>query len=103
VVLIGESPHYVGDPLACLAESSTIESCTVPSSQAVNREYQDLEESAATEADVDYLRTTEWLCQDDVCPVVMDNLLVYRDPGHLTATITEALAPRLLWELDRLP
>jgi hypothetical protein len=33
----------------------------------------------------------------------MDNHIVYRDPGHLTATITAALAPRLLWELDRLP
>jgi peptidoglycan/LPS O-acetylase OafA/YrhL len=103
VILLGESPHLDADPLECLAASSVIESCTPPRSEVVNRVYQELEASAAAEAQVDYLRTTDWLCHDGACPLVMDNLLVYRDPGHLTATITAALAPRLLWELDQLP
>ncbi len=103
VVLLGESPHHDDDPLECLAASSAIESCTPLRSEVVNRAYEKLEASAAADARVDYLRTTDWLCHDGACPLVMDNVLVYRDPGHLTATITAALAPRLLWELDRLP
>jgi peptidoglycan/LPS O-acetylase OafA/YrhL len=103
VVLIGESPHQDGDPLDCLATSPVVESCTPSRAEVVNARYERLEASAAAEAGASYLRTTDWLCGDDACPLVMDNLVVYRDPGHLTATITEALAPRLLWELDRLP
>ena len=103
VVLIGESPHQDADPLECLAASSVVESCTPSRADVVNQAYEQLEASAASEAHASYLRTTDWLCGDEACPLVMDNLVVYRDPGHLTATITEALAPRLLWELDRLP
>jgi peptidoglycan/LPS O-acetylase OafA/YrhL len=103
VVLIGESPHHDDDPLECLADSPGMESCDTARSDVVNLAYEELEASAARQSAVIFLRSTDWLCSDGACPLVMDNLLVYRDPGHLTATITAALAPRLLWELDRLP
>ena len=102
VVLIGESPHHGDDPLECLAASSMIESCPAPRSEVVDPAYEALEAAAAREAGAAYLRTTDWLCPGAACPLVMDSILVYRNPGHLTATITAALAPRLLWELDQL-
>jgi peptidoglycan/LPS O-acetylase OafA/YrhL len=103
VVLIGDSPHLDDDPLDCLATSAVVESCTPPRVEVVNRAYEALEASVVQETRVGYFHAADWLCPDGACPLVMDNLLVYRDRGHLTATITEALAPRLLWELDRLP
>jgi hypothetical protein len=61
------------------------------------------ESATAAEAHVDLLRATDWLCDDASCPLVTNNVLVYRDLGHVAATISAALAPRPLWELDRLP
>jgi hypothetical protein len=34
---------------------------------------------------------------------VLDHYLVYRNPGHLTATITTVLAPQFRWALDHTP
>jgi peptidoglycan/LPS O-acetylase OafA/YrhL len=33
-----------------------------------------------------------WVCTDSRCPVVMGDVLVYRDPNHLTATFTRTRA-----------
>jgi len=36
-----------------------------------------------------------WICSGDMCPVVIGNVLVYRQGSHLTATYVETLIPRL--------
>ncbi len=33
----------------------------------------------------------------------MDHYLVYRNPGHLTATIATVLAPQMRWAIEGLP
>jgi peptidoglycan/LPS O-acetylase OafA/YrhL len=101
VVLIGDSPHPPTDPVECLATTTSIETCEMRRSKLVNPAYEQLEKDAAGEAGVVYLRTTDWLCSDTSCPLVMGGYLVYRNPGHLTLEITAALAPRLMWELDQ--
>lgn len=35
-----------------------------------------------------------WVCPTSPRPVVMGNLLIYSDPGHLTANFSAALASR---------
>ena len=42
------------------------------------------------------------LCDDVVCPAVIDNVVAYSDKDHLTASIVHALAPRLEAEFQRL-
>jgi len=36
---------------------------------------------------------TNWLCTDKVCPVIVGNLLVYRDSNHITTKYAEWLIP----------
>jgi SGNH domain-containing protein len=100
VILLGEPPHHRTDPLECLATSERIEACAVPRSSIVDGPYQELERAAARETEVQLVEPIDWLCQETTCPLVFDHYLVYRNPGHLTATIVTVLAPQLRWELD---
>jgi hypothetical protein len=36
-----------------------------------------------------------WFCTTEHCPVIVGNVLVYRDAGHITATYARMLAPQL--------
>jgi peptidoglycan/LPS O-acetylase OafA/YrhL len=101
VVVIGESPHMLGDPLECIARNQLLQACEVPFSQAVNGGYREMERTVTQRAGVQLIDSVTWLCPDQRCPLVLGNYIVYRNPGHLTATMTAALAPQLQWELQR--
>jgi hypothetical protein len=100
VILIGESPHMDRDPLECLASEELIETCTPTRAVAAPTPYQNLERASAEQAGVEFIPTVDWLCNDTVCPLVIGDYLVYRNQGHLTATVTAALAPQLLWAME---
>jgi peptidoglycan/LPS O-acetylase OafA/YrhL len=100
VVVIGETPHMPEDPLECIARHQRLEDCEVPFGVAVHEEYRAMERAAAAEAGVQLIDTIEWVCPGDRCPLVLGDYLVYRNPGHLTATMTAALAPQLQWALE---
>jgi peptidoglycan/LPS O-acetylase OafA/YrhL len=103
VILFGETPHQLTDPVECLADHDLIEDCPVPRTEVVDTDYQALETRAAHAAGADLITTTDWLCTQGACPLVMGDYLVYRDPGHVTATIATVLAPQLRWAFDHLP
>jgi hypothetical protein len=46
-------------------------------------------------ANVHLFDFTEYYCQPTVCPIVIGNVLVYRDGHHLTATYVKTIAPYL--------
>jgi hypothetical protein len=50
---------------------------------------------AAAASGVGRIDLTARICIADPCPVVIDRMIVFRDPGHLTATFSRSLAPAL--------
>ncbi len=38
---------------------------------------------------------TTWMCIDNRCPVIVSNLLVYRDESHISTAYSRWLAPAL--------
>jgi SGNH domain-containing protein len=54
-------------------------------------------------AGVRLIDATSRLCVGRLCPAVIDDVLVYRDQGHLTATFAARLAPWLTRKLRDLP
>jgi hypothetical protein len=40
-----------------------------------------------------FIPTSDWMCTDTACPVVVGNVLMYRDASHLTATASALLSP----------
>jgi hypothetical protein len=37
--------------------------------------------------------TSDWLCGTNECPVVLGNIVMYRDNNHVSATMSRYLAP----------
>lgn len=54
----------------------------------------------AQKSGADYIDMMPWECHDDVCPIVVDGTIVYRDDHHLTTTYAERLQPVLAKQID---
>jgi peptidoglycan/LPS O-acetylase OafA/YrhL len=96
VVLIGDTPQAGVDPPVCLsAHLDDARACATAQSVAIDVARMAADERAAKVAGVAFLDPTPWVCPSDPCPVVVGNLLVYHDAGHMTRTYSTALAPFL--------
>ena len=58
--------------------------------------------AASDMASVYLLDMTDFICNADVCPAVRENMLVWRDSHHMTATFARSLAPYFIEEMDAL-
>jgi hypothetical protein len=92
VILIADTPRLLTDPVECLAARDRLDACPTPQEELVDASYLELEADAAAEAGAFLLPAVDWLCDGDRCPLVIGDLLVYRDDQHLTATFARSLA-----------
>ncbi len=80
-----DTPRMPADPLDCVAERG-IDACAVPRDTAlgVGQDYSDAERSVREELGrVPVLDINAALCDERVCPVVIDGRYVYTDLDHL--------------------
>jgi peptidoglycan/LPS O-acetylase OafA/YrhL len=104
VVLLADTPTLSADPLDCLGGNDhDITACTEPAvtvlrDPAWRAEVRD----AARKGGVPVVDPTPWLCGRN-CPLVVGNVLVYRDTNHLTGAYAEMLSPVLGASLPHLP
>jgi hypothetical protein len=96
VILLADTPLARVDPPVCLSQhpQSTL-ACATAVDDAINSTWLDLEHTAALRAGAAFIDPEGWVCPTSPCPVVLGNLLIYRDAGHLTATFASALSDRL--------
>jgi hypothetical protein len=82
--------------LVCLSEhpQSTL-ACATPVAQAISNTWIAVETRIANNMGVPLIKPQMWVCPTDPCPVVIGNILTYFDPGHMTATFSQALAGKL--------
>lgn len=92
VILLGDTPIAVQDPPTCLAaHRDSVLACATPLAQALDPVWTDAERSTADLRNAGFVDSSLWVCPSTPCPVVIDGLLLYRDPGHLTATFAVTL------------
>ncbi len=104
VVLIGDTPRSVGDPVSCLSQHlDNVLACAVPFSQAVDEAQMGLESGVATLTRAGFVDPSAWVCRTDPCPPVYGRFLIYRDQGHMTKTYASALSSQLFAQLPSLP
>jgi hypothetical protein len=102
VVVMGPTPKPNQDVPDCLAQHLTsVTACVQPRAGVVDVNGSDAERDAVTEAGGHYLPVVPMLCTKSQCPVIVGNLLVYRDDNHLSKTFASWLAPIVGNELDR--
>jgi peptidoglycan/LPS O-acetylase OafA/YrhL len=95
-LLIVDTPYAGVDVPGCLsAHQDDVDDCAIPRQTAWYDHLGAVEKVAATASGVRRIDLTARVCIADPCPVVIDNMIVFRDPGHLTATFSRSLAPAL--------
>ncbi|GAA1861707.1 acyltransferase family protein [Myceligenerans crystallogenes] len=97
---IRDNPRYRDDPLECIAEyGSSARACNEKTRGSVLAPVNPVAKlkGGVPAASIDM---SDWLCTADVCPLVVGNIMVYRDRGHLTSTYARELAPMLERQLQ---
>jgi peptidoglycan/LPS O-acetylase OafA/YrhL len=97
VAIIVDVPLPGIDVPACLsAHPADVRQCAVPRRQALGSGMGIIESTAAAETGAKLINMTRAICPGTgACPVVINNIIVYRDQHHLTATFSKTLAPVL--------
>jgi len=94
LLLLGDSATPQDDIPSCLASNlSSVGSCISARDNAVRPGRLAVEREVALKYDADFIPTSDWMCTDTACPVVVGNVLMYRDNSHITATASEFLSP----------
>ncbi|MEN9620526.1 MAG: hypothetical protein RL499_719 [Actinomycetota bacterium] len=99
IVVIRDTPN-VGDTVTdCLAaHRGEAELCAVPRSLALG------DDEAVTAAEgfdgVTVIDLSRYFCNEEVCPVVIGGVVVYRDGNHVTDAYMQTLAPAFARELE---
>jgi peptidoglycan/LPS O-acetylase OafA/YrhL len=91
------SPATVGSIPDCLSEHPTnIERCAIPRAQAaLDSTGRQAEIKGAERAGATVIDPTPWFCTADSCPAVVQNVIVYEDDSHISATYALLRAPEL--------
>ena len=102
-LLIVDTPYAGQDVPGCLsAHRDDVDVCAIPRRTAWYDHLGAVEKVAAQAAGIGRIDLTSRVCVADPCPVVVDRMIVFRDPGHLTATFSRSLAPALGAAIQRL-
>lgn len=96
---VRDTPWLVKDgnpynPADCLAKAGNSTSCGIKRSELLS-EHNGTLDFVAQFPLLKPLDLSDAICRPDVCRAVEGNVLIYRDPHHLTATYMRTLAPEL--------
>jgi peptidoglycan/LPS O-acetylase OafA/YrhL len=94
VMVLGPTPKPGTNIPNCLSVHlrSAIQ-CTQPVNVTFHADRISTERRAVESADGTYFDVAPWLCDRQWCPVIVGNLLVYRDDNHLTTSYSAWLGP----------
>ncbi len=94
VMVLGDSATPADDVPSCVAgRVSNVGGCMNSRANAVKTGRLAVERAIAAKYDAAFVPTSDWMCTETYCPVVVGNVLMYRDNSHITATASTFLAP----------
>jgi hypothetical protein len=93
VLVMGPIPKPTFTVPNCLSENlSAAQNCASPRDSAVDIRGMREEEATVASAGGSYVNTLFWFCtKESICPPIVDDVLVYRDDNHITATYASFL------------
>ncbi|WP_156155950.1 acyltransferase family protein [Demequina phytophila] len=93
---IADVPKYADSPASCASGAyADVTGCTGDAASVIPAAQNSALEQASLDAGAAWIDMTPYLCDDTSCPIILGDVLVYRDDDHLTATFARALAPVL--------
>jgi peptidoglycan/LPS O-acetylase OafA/YrhL len=96
VLVLGDTPTPLNDVPSCVASHlHNVGQCMATRAEAVRPGRLAVELAVAKAHHADFATTSDWLCTPSKCPVVIGDLLVYRDNSHITTAASSWLTPYL--------
>ncbi len=100
LAIIVDTPQSKYDVPACISDHrQDVRRCETKRDGAFNWRYLKLERAAAKATGGTIVDLSDRICPWDSCPVVLDDMIVYRDSHHLSATFARSLAPAMAAQL----
>jgi hypothetical protein len=100
VFVLGATPQLARTSGDCLGtRKATMATCARPVGTAITRSNRDWQKATAAEG-ATFVDPMPWLCADNLCPIVVGNVIVYRDTNHITRTFADTLQTELASRLD---
>jgi hypothetical protein len=94
LLILGDTPLPAHEIPNCLAANlRSVRHCITTRGPAMKLSRLQLETDLATAYRADFVSTSDWLCGTKDCPVVLGNIVMYRDNNHVSATMSRYLAP----------
>ncbi len=96
LLVLGDNPDSRTDPATCLSAHLTdVGACVNTRSKAIESGKLDAERTVSQEHGARFVDTSDWLCTDSRCPVIIGNILMFRDINHLTTVAADWFTPMI--------
>ncbi len=96
LLVLGDNPDTRADPATCLsAHLTNVAACVNPRSKAIETGKLEVERAAAQDKGSRFVDTSDWLCTQTECPLILGNILLFRDINHLTTVGADWFTPML--------
>mgnify|MGYP001211658803 CR=1 FL=1 len=96
LLIIGDTPLPIHQIPNCLSKQPrNVRGCIAPRKDSVDVSRVQLERDIAGEHDASFVSVSNWLCGTSECPVIIGNMILYRDNNHISATASVYFAPFL--------
>jgi hypothetical protein len=95
-VVLADTPYLGINPATCLTEDpSDLSACSTSRTASIDSAFDAAERATTETAGATYADLTSVVCPYSPCPVVIGDVLVYRNRDHITATYAQQLAPSM--------
>ncbi|MCK2036330.1 acyltransferase [Microbacterium sp. SSW1-49] len=96
VLVIADTPRFASAPATCAsANVLDVTVCAGERASVLDADFTAQERAAVEAAGGTYADLTDFICDAETCPVIIDDMFVYRDVNHMTSTFVSYLAPAL--------
>jgi hypothetical protein len=96
LLVLGDNPDSQADPATCLSAHLTdVGACTNTRGKAVETGKLEAERAVAAERGARFVDTSDWLCTATDCPLIIGDILMFRDINHLTTVAADWFTPML--------
>lgn len=96
LVVLGDNPPSSRNPADCLSAHVTSASdCNSDRADVAPTSRHEVERAVTARYGGRFVDTTDWLCGETECPVILGDILLFRDADHLTTNATVWFRPLL--------
>ena len=87
-------------PICLSANANSVQNCTFLREVAFNAQTYDVLKGVWSSESSRFVDLADWFCTSQICPVVIGNMVVYRDISHISSVYALALTNVLQREID---